>query len=89
VHGKEIVSVDNTMSEWIEIFVTYDNFEAEIVKDLLESAGISVHLRSSKVTPYPVNVGKMGEVKLFVKQEDNQTAQEIIRSSKESENNIP
>ena len=73
------------MSEWVEILVTYDNVEAEIVKDLLQSAGIHVVLKSSKVTPYPVNVGKMGEVRLLVKQEDKQIAEEIIRSSAESQ----
>jgi len=70
---------------WIEVFVTYDNLEAEIIKDLLESGGIPVVLRSAKVTPYPVNVGKMGEIKVLVKKEDKDMAEEVIRGS--SENN--
>ena len=70
---------------WIEVFVTYGNLEAEIIKDLLESGGIPVVLRSAKVTPYPVNVGKMGEIKVLVKKEDKDMAEEVIRGS--SENN--
>lgn len=64
--------------EWIEILVTYDPIEAEIIKDLLESGGIHVVIRSAKVTPYPVNIGKMGEVKVFVRKEDQKEAERLI-----------
>ena len=66
--------------EWVKVLITYDPLEAEIVKDLLESGGVPVILRSSKVSPYPVNVGKMGEIKLLVKKEDKETAEEVIKS---------
>lgn len=67
------------MSEgWVEVLVTYDSIEAEIIKDLLESGGIPVVLRSSKVTPYPVNIGKIGEIKILVRKEDKETAEKVI-----------
>jgi hypothetical protein len=66
--------------EWVEVLITYDPIEAEIVKDLLESGEVPVVLRSSKVSPYPVNVGKMGEIKILVKKEDKETAEEVIKS---------
>ena len=65
--------------EWVEILITYDPLEAEMIKDLLESGGIPVVLRSSKVSPYPVNIGKMGEIKILVKKEDKETAEEVIK----------
>lgn len=71
---------------WIEIFVTYDSVEAEIIKDLLESGGIETVIRSAKVTPYPVNIGKMGEVKILVKEDDRETAEEMLRKFKEGNN---
>jgi hypothetical protein len=75
------------MSEpWIEIFVTYDSLEAEIIKDLLESGSIATVIRSAKVTPYPVNIGGMGEVKILVKEEDKKTAEEMLRKFKEGNN---
>jgi len=37
-----------------------------------------VVLRSSKVTPYPVNIGKIGEVKILVRTEDKETAEKVI-----------
>jgi hypothetical protein len=69
--------------EWIEVFITYDLIEAEIIKDLLESGGISVVLRSSKVSPYPVNIGKMGEIKILVKKEDKEEAERVIRGEED------
>ncbi|KAF0179938.1 MAG: hypothetical protein FD164_1918 [Nitrospirae bacterium] len=67
--------------EWVELLVTYDMLEAQMIKALLESGGIPIVLRSSKVTPYPVNVGKMGEVRLLVRICDQQLAEEVMRSS--------
>lgn len=65
--------------DWVVIRVTYDSLEAEMIKDLLESGGIPVVLRSSKVSPYPVNIGKMGEIKVLVRKEDQHLAEEAIR----------
>jgi hypothetical protein len=70
--------------EWVVLFVTYDSLEAEMLKDLLESGGIPVVLRSSKVSPYPVNIGKMGEVKVLVRKEDQDLAEEVIRETENS-----
>lgn len=64
--------------QWVEIFVTYDPLEAEMIRDLLESGGIPVILRSAKVSPYPVNIGKMGEIKVLVREIDEETAQSVI-----------
>lgn len=64
--------------EWVEVFVTYDSLEAGMIRDLLESGGITVVLRSSKVTPYPVNIGRMGEIKVMVKVEDKEAAEQAI-----------
>lgn len=67
--------------EWVVLLVTYDSLEAEMIKDLLESGGIPVVLRSSKVSPYPVNIGKMGEIKVLVRKEDQHLAEEAIRGT--------
>jgi len=64
--------------DWSVVFVTCDTMEAEIIRDLLESGGIQVVLRSSKVSPYPVNVGKMGEIKILVRDEDKELAEKVI-----------
>lgn len=66
---------------WMELLVTYDYLEAEMIKDLLESGGIQVMIRSSKVTPYPVNIGRMGEVKVFVREEDKEAAEAMMKNA--------
>jgi hypothetical protein len=72
------------MSEkWVEVFVTDDPLEAEIIKDLLESGDIPVVIRSSKVMPYPVNVGKMGEIKILVRETDKETAGKVIKGEED------
>ena len=73
--------------EWVEILVTYDLIEAEIIKELLESGGIPVVLRSSKVTPFPVNVGKIGEIKVLVRNGDKEMAERVIDG--DNKNNSP
>jgi len=74
--------------EWIEILVTYDYLEAEIIKDLLESGGIPVVIRSAKVRPYPVNIGKMGEVKVLVRKVDKEEAEGVIKQGNDSDSLI-
>lgn len=79
------------MDEWVELFVTYDEIEAQIVKNILEAEDIQVVLNSLKVRPYPVSIGKIGEVKLLVKKESLENAKDIIKimknvSSKEETN---
>jgi len=75
--------------EWVEILVTYDSLEAEMIKDLLESGGIPVVLRSSKVSPYPVNIGKMGEIKILVREEDKESAESVISARGEDSPEFP
>ncbi len=71
----------NMSEEWVEVLATYDPIEAEIIKDLLESGGIPVVIRSAKVSPYPVNIGKMGEIKILVRKEDKEEAGKVIKKS--------
>jgi len=67
--------------KWVELMVTTDEMEAEMIKDLLESGGIPVVLRSAKVRPYPVSIGRMGEIKLLVRDVDLEAAGEVIKQS--------
>jgi hypothetical protein len=76
---------EHTEGSWTEVYVTYDTLEAEMIKDLLESGEIPVVLRSSKVSPYPVNVGKIGEVKILVREEHREIAERVIREEIDSE----
>lgn len=74
----DAVYVETMSDSWIEVYITYDTIEAQILKDLLESGDVPVVVRSSKVTPYPVNLGKMGEIKILVRKEDEEAAKKLI-----------
>ncbi len=78
------------MSEWVEFFVTYDEVEVQIVKNILEGEDIQVVVDSMKIRPYPVSIGRIGEVKLMIKKEDLEKAEEVLKAMKDtsSENGI-
>jgi hypothetical protein len=67
------------MDDWVELLVTYDETEVQIVKNILEAEGIQVVVNSLKVRPYPVSIGKIGEVRLLVKKESLDNAKEILK----------
>ncbi len=70
---------------WCEVFMTYDSLEAEMIKDLLESGGIPVVMRSLKVSPYPVNIGRMGEISILVREEDREAAERVISGDRDAD----
>ena len=72
------------MDEWVEVLFTYDDVEAGIVKDLLETEGIEVVVKSLKVTPYPVSIGRMGEIRLLVRKSDIKSAENMIKAMKKN-----
>ena len=64
--------------EWIELLFTYDEIEAEIVQEVLEGEDIEVAVRSQRISPFPANVCKMGEIRLMVKDEDLERARKVL-----------
>jgi len=70
------------MENWVELIVTYDEIEIQIIKNILEAEGIQVVVNSLKVRPYPVSIGKIGEVRLLVKDDDLEKAKNVIKIMK-------
>ena len=66
------------MNNWAELLVTYDETEGQIIKNILDGEHIPVVINSLKVRPYPVNIGKMGEIRIMVRKEDLKKAQEVL-----------
>jgi len=75
------------MSEWVELITTYDESEAQIIKDVLESENIEVVSRSMKISPYPVSFGRLGEVTLLVKSGELEIAKNILKIMSEHQGN--
>ncbi|MEK7309100.1 MAG: DUF2007 domain-containing protein [Nitrospirota bacterium] len=71
------------MDNWVEIIDTNDEIEAQIVKNILEAENIPVVINSMKIRPYPVSIGRIGEVKLLVMAKDIEKARDVIRIMKD------
>ena len=74
------------MGEWVELLVTYDEIEAQIIKNILDAENIPVVINSLKIRSYPVTIGRIGEIKILVTKGDIEKAQEILEIMKGSSN---
>ena len=72
------------MDEWVELLITYDEVEAQIIKDILEAENVPVVINSLKIRPYPVSIGRIGEIKILVNRGNIEKAQEILKIMKGS-----
>lgn len=71
------------MNDWVELLITYDEIEAQIIKNILEAENIQVVMNSMKIRPYPVSIGRIGEVRLLVRAKDIEKARDVIKAMKE------
>jgi|GEM_PF-1774566 len=77
---RRFLELTSRQGDFEIVHITGDPVEAEMIKDLLEGGDIEVVLRSDKVSPFPVNVGKVGEIKMLVPKVDAEAARELIAS---------
>lgn len=55
-----------------------------MVKDILEAGDIEVSVQSLKISPYPVSIGRIGEVRVFVKRTDEEEARRVLLIMKQT-----
>ncbi len=67
--------------EWVLVYTTFSEIDANMLKENLESAGISASILSQKDSSFPVP-GDLSKVKLFVKKADVPEALEFIQTVK-------
>ncbi|MBI5695870.1 MAG: DUF2007 domain-containing protein [Nitrospirae bacterium] len=72
---------DESQDSWVEVRLTHDETEAAIIQGLLEENGIPCRVDSSRVSQLPVTFGKMGELRLFVPEEDLGRAEALLLES--------
>lgn len=79
--------VDNLVEEeWIVVYTSDQEYEIQMLKDELESAGITATILSQKDRNFP-GYGDLSVVKLMVPKEDAANAAKFIDTFKKSENN--
>ena len=74
---QTITSDDGTT--WVEIASTANSDEAELMKGFLEAEGIPAQLEHADASVLPANIGKLGDVRLYVGTDDEARALELLR----------
>lgn len=64
---------------WVEIASTGSEDEANLIKGFLDAAGIPAQVENVKFNMEPINFGTMGDIRIYVSQQDEQRAQELLR----------
>lgn len=67
--------------DWALVYTTFNLIDAEMLKENLESAGISATVLSQKDSSFPIP-GDLSRIKLFVKKADVSQALEFIQTVK-------
>ena len=81
---KLIVFLEPEEDNWVnfkEIYISYNELEAERIKTLLEENWIDCIVRSMKISPYPINIGNFSEHRIAVDEEKLPEAVELIREA--------
>ena len=65
---------------WVEIASTGTEDEAQLIQGFLDAEGIPAQVESVRSDVTPANFGKLGDVRVYVGTEDEQRAQELLRS---------
>ncbi|MCD6521612.1 DUF2007 domain-containing protein [Candidatus Calescamantes bacterium] len=72
----------------VKVYTAKDEFEANLIKGLLESEGIPCNLITQVPhSVYPFTVDGLAEVQIMVREEDADRAREIIESKEGEKNN--
>ena len=64
--------------KWVDIHTTTNEYEANIIKGLLESQGIHCLVKSFRVTQFPFDIGHLGEIKLLVPSIEAEKGKRVI-----------
>ena len=65
---------------WVEIASAGTEDEARLLQGFLESEGISAQVENVKFSMEPINFGTMGDIRVYVANEDEARAMELVRS---------
>lgn len=62
-----------------EIYFSYNDIEADLIKNLLEEHDIYCIVRDMKISPYPVSLGEFSEKRIVVEEDKVEEAKTLIR----------
>src|SRR5688572_23093929 len=76
-------TVDGDNATWVEMESVGTEEEARILQGFLEAEGVPAQFESLKFHEMPANLGKMGEVRIYVPAEHEREALELLRKRAE------
>ena len=82
---KELVDEEQDSQEWVVVYTSDQEYDAQMMKDALESSEIAATILSQKDSNFPAT-GDLAVIKVLVKSEDADAALAFI---KELENTEP
>ena len=66
-------------TNWIEIASSANSDEADLIKGFLENEGIAAQVEHADASILPANVGKLGDVRVYVQADDGPRALELLK----------
>jgi hypothetical protein len=79
-----VQKVEGEGGTWIEIASAGSEDEANLLKGFLDNEGIPAQIENVKFHMEPVNLGKMGEIRIYVREEDEQRALDLLRQREDA-----
>ena len=64
---------------WVEITSVGTADEANLLQGFLEGAGVTAQIENLKFSMEPINFGTMGDIRIYVAQQDEQKAMDLLR----------
>jgi len=69
----------NDGTTWVEIASVGSEDEANLLRGFLEAEGIASQIENVKFTEAPTTFGAMGDIRIYVGEEDEQRALDLIK----------
>lgn len=76
-------AVPGETTTWVEITSVGTEDEARLLQGFLEAEGIPAVIENLSFSMEPVTFGRLGEIRIYVKAEDEQRALELLRQREE------
>ncbi len=67
--------------EWVLLRVVNDEAEAHLLVGLLRTQGVTCRMQSMRVSQYPLTVDGLGEIRIFVPQEEVVEARRVVATA--------
>lgn len=77
-----------TYQDWVAVHTTSTDFEADLIRDRLDEAGVDAVVLTQRDHAFNLNVGDLAPVYVMVKPEDVERAREVIRQRPFSEEEL-